>query len=130
MLSRDKVDVCSEASLRASREAIRPIIDQVNALPSSTPTSTKAACATRNMIGDRRAAGAAVLDADSVDDGEVRQEGLHIAADYNFGQISAEWMRNIVKEPGGEIVGEEFIPLGVSQFGRPSRTSRRRSRIG
>jgi ABC-type branched-subunit amino acid transport system substrate-binding protein len=39
-----------------------------------------------------------------------------IAADYNFGQISAEWVRNIVKDNGGEMVGEEFIPLGVSQF--------------
>ena len=39
-----------------------------------------------------------------------------IAADYNFGQISAEWVRNIVKQNGGEMVGEEFIPLGVSQF--------------
>ena len=34
-----------------------------------------------------------------------------IAADYNFGQISAEWVRNIVKENGGTMVGEEFIPL-------------------
>ncbi len=25
-------------------------------------------------------------------------------------------MRNIVKENGGKMVGEEFIPLGVSQF--------------
>ena len=39
-----------------------------------------------------------------------------IAADYNFGQISAEWTRDLVKKQGGEVVGEEFIPLGVSQF--------------
>jgi branched-chain amino acid transport system substrate-binding protein len=39
-----------------------------------------------------------------------------IAADYNFGQISAEWNRKIMKDLGGEVVGEEFIPLGVSQF--------------
>src|SRR5260221_6214773 len=39
-----------------------------------------------------------------------------IAANYNFGQISAEWVRNIVKKNGGEMGGEEFIPLGVSQF--------------
>ena len=39
-----------------------------------------------------------------------------IAADYNFGQISAEWNRKLVKEQGGTVVGEEFIPLGVSQF--------------
>ena len=39
-----------------------------------------------------------------------------IAADYNFGQISAEWVRQIVKENGGTLVGEEFIPLDVSQY--------------
>ena len=39
-----------------------------------------------------------------------------LAADYNFGQISAEWVRKIVKENGGKMAGEEFIPLGVSQF--------------
>ena len=39
-----------------------------------------------------------------------------LAADYNFGQISAEWVRKIVKEHGGKMAGEEFIPLGVSQF--------------
>src|SRR5205823_11520463 len=39
-----------------------------------------------------------------------------LAADYNFGQISAEWVRKIGKENGGKMAGEEFIPLGVSQF--------------
>ena len=39
-----------------------------------------------------------------------------IAADYNFGQISAEWVRSLVAEGGGTMVGEEFIPLSVSQF--------------
>ena len=39
-----------------------------------------------------------------------------IAADYNFGQISAEWVRSLVAEGGGAMVGEEFIPLSVSQF--------------
>jgi branched-chain amino acid transport system substrate-binding protein len=41
-----------------------------------------------------------------------------IAADYNFGQISAEWTRDLVKKGGGEVIGEELIPLGVSQFGQ------------
>ena len=39
---------------------------------------------------------------------------IEIAADYNFGQTSAEWVRQIVKENGGTLVGEEFIPLDVS----------------
>jgi len=57
----------------------------------------------------------AVLHADSLDDGKVRQEVYTIAADYNFGQISAEWVRMIVKERAAPC-GEEFIPLSVSQF--------------
>lgn len=39
-----------------------------------------------------------------------------IAADYNFGQITADWVRVAAEKYGGEIIGEEFIPLGVSQF--------------
>ena len=39
-----------------------------------------------------------------------------IAADYNFGQISAQWVKKTAEENGGQIINEEFIPLGVSQF--------------
>ena len=44
------------------------------------------------------------------------QKSYVIAADYNFGQLSAEWNRSILKQPdvNGTVVGEEFIPLGVS----------------
>ncbi|WP_207101678.1 ABC transporter substrate-binding protein [Paracoccus shandongensis] len=42
-----------------------------------------------------------------------------VAADYNFGQISAEWVREIVAENGGTMLGEAFIPLGVP-WARPS----------
>lgn len=39
-----------------------------------------------------------------------------IAADYNFGQLTADWVEMATKDYGGEIVGEEFLPLSVSQF--------------
>ena len=39
-----------------------------------------------------------------------------IAADYKFGQIWTEWVRKIVKENGGTMVGEEFIALSASQL--------------
>ncbi len=39
-----------------------------------------------------------------------------LAADYNFGQLSAAWTRAFAPLLGAEIVGEEFIPLSVSQF--------------
>jgi urea transport system substrate-binding protein len=41
-----------------------------------------------------------------------------IAADYNFGQILGAWVRKLVAENGGTLVGEEYIPLSVSQFGQ------------
>jgi len=40
-----------------------------------------------------------------------------LAADYNFGQISALWAERYVQDNGGSIVGEEFIPLSVGDFG-------------
>jgi len=39
-----------------------------------------------------------------------------IAADYNFGQLSAEWIRAYVEENGGEVVDEEYPPLSVSEY--------------
>jgi branched-chain amino acid transport system substrate-binding protein len=39
-----------------------------------------------------------------------------LAADYGFGQVSALWTHVAAGLFGGEIVGEEFIPLGNSEY--------------
>jgi urea ABC transporter substrate-binding protein len=39
-----------------------------------------------------------------------------LAADYGFGQVSALWTHAAAGLYGGEVVGEEFIPLGNSEF--------------
>jgi urea transport system substrate-binding protein len=39
-----------------------------------------------------------------------------ITADYNFGQTLGLWVKKLVNESGGTLVGEEYIPLSVSQF--------------
>ena len=115
LLSKDKVDVLIGGITSASREAVRPIIDRT-----STP-----------YIYTNQYEGG-VCDASMISMGAVPEQQFStlipwmvekfgkkvyvIAADYNFGQISAEWNRKIMKDLGGEVVGEEFIPLGVSQF--------------
>ena len=115
LLGRDKVDVLIGGITSASREAIRPIINRT-----STPYFY-----TNQYEGG-------VCDASMISMGAVPEQQFStlipwmvdkfgkkvyvIAADYNFGQISAEWNRKIMKDLGGEVVGEEFIPLGVSQF--------------
>ncbi|QEN85096.1 urea ABC transporter substrate-binding protein [Labrys sp. KNU-23] len=114
-LQRDKVDVIFGGFSSASREAYRPIVDQFDGFA---------------FYNNQYEGG--VCDAHMIITGAVPEQQFStlvpwmmqtygkkvytIAADYNFGQISAEWVRDIVKQNGGEMVGEEFIPLGVSQF--------------
>jgi len=115
LLQRDKVDVLIGGITSASREAIRPIVDRQNELYFYTNQYEGGVC-----------------DANMISVGAVPEQQLStlipwmvekfgkrvytIAADYNFGHLSAEWGRTILKPLNGEIVGEEFIPLGVSQF--------------
>ena len=115
VLQRDKVDAVFAGFSSASREAYRPIVDQFKGLA---------------FYNNQYEGG--VCDANMIVTGAVPEQQFStlipymmekygkkvytIAADYNFGQISAEWVRNIVKENGGTMAGEEFIPLGVSQF--------------
>ena len=40
-----------------------------------------------------------------------------IAADYNYGQITAQWVQKYVRDNGGEPVETEFFPLDVTNFG-------------
>lgn len=40
-----------------------------------------------------------------------------IAADYNYGQITAQWVQKYVRDNGGEPVATEFFPLDVTNFG-------------
>ena len=40
-----------------------------------------------------------------------------IAADYNYGQITAQWVQKYVRDNGGDPVATEFFPLDVTNFG-------------
>jgi branched-chain amino acid transport system substrate-binding protein len=111
------VDVLIGGITSASREAIRPIVDRQKTLYFYTNQYEGGVC-----------------DASMISVGAVPEQQLStllpwmverfgkrvytVAADYNFGHLSAEWGRSILKPLGGEVVGEEFIPLGVSQFGQ------------
>lgn len=115
VLQRDKVDVVFAGFSSASREAYRPIVNQFDGLAFYNNQYEGGVC-DNNMI----VTGAVPEQQFSTLIPWMMEtygnKVYTIAADYNFGQISAEWVRNIVDENGGEMVGEEFIPLGVSQF--------------
>ncbi|MCE2531908.1 MAG: transporter substrate-binding protein [Acidimicrobiia bacterium] len=40
-----------------------------------------------------------------------------VAADYNYGQISADWAETYAPSVGAEILATDFFPLDVSEFG-------------
>ena len=40
-----------------------------------------------------------------------------VAADYNYGQITAKWIAKYAREGGGEVVTADFFPLDVTNFG-------------
>lgn len=44
------------------------------------------------------------------------KRGYILAADYNYGQITARWMQKYIREKGGEDVAVEFFPLDVTNF--------------
>ncbi len=39
-----------------------------------------------------------------------------VAADYNYGQITAKWMTKYTQDGGGKVFATEFFPLDVSNF--------------
>jgi branched-chain amino acid transport system substrate-binding protein len=115
VLQQDKVDVVFAGFSSASREAYRPIVNQFDGLAFYNNQYEGGVC-DNNMI----VTGAVPEQQFSTLIPWMMEEfGPNVytlAADYNFGQISAEWVRQIVAENGGKMAGEEFIPLGVSQF--------------
>lgn len=40
-----------------------------------------------------------------------------VAADYNYGHITAQWVKKYVTDNGGEVPEIEFFPLDVTNFG-------------
>jgi urea transport system substrate-binding protein len=115
LILQDKVDVLHACFTSASREAIRPIVDQNKMLFFYNNQYEGGVCDSwvfpTGCVPDHQVVPfmPAVME-------KFGPRVYTIAADYNFGQLTADWCRKIVEQQGGEIIGEEFIPLDVSQF--------------
>lgn len=115
LILQDEVDVLMGAVSSASREAIRPIVEQ-NKILYFYNNQYEGGVASKYTFAT---GGVPEHQIQTLMEGLIKDYGPKvyvIAADYNFGQISADWVYKETMANGGEIVGEEFIPLGVSQF--------------
>ena len=116
-LDKDQVDALIGGETSASREAIRPIVDKHDVPYFYTNQYEGGVCDAREFsTGAIPEQQFSTLIPYMVK--TFGPKSYVIAADYNFGQLSAEWNRSILKQPdvNGTAAGEEFIPLGVSQF--------------
>jgi len=115
LIKKDKVDVVFGAFSSASRESIRGIMEKGKMLYFYNNQYEGGVCSKTTFV----TGAVPEQQFSTLVPWMMEKYGKNvytIAADYNFGQISAEWVRQIVKESGGTMVGEEFIPLDVSQF--------------
>jgi branched-chain amino acid transport system substrate-binding protein len=112
----EEVDALWAGYSSATREAIRPIINRNEQLYFYTTQYEGGVCdkTTFAMGPTARQQLGSVLPY-LVE--EYGPEIYTIAADYNFGQLSADWVKVLADENDAEVLDEEFIPLSESSFG-------------
>ena len=113
---RDKVSVVIGGITSASREAIRPTFDRFRTLYVYNTLYEGGVC-DRNIFSTGTTPAQTVEKLVPFAMGKNRKRVYIIAADYNYGQITAKWMQKFVKENGGETVSVDFFPLDVTNFG-------------
>jgi len=116
LILENKVAVLMGGITSASREAARPVVDKYRALYFYNEQYEGGVC-DKNVFctGVTPAQQIGVLVPWSAQ--EYGKKFYALAADYNYGHISADWLKVFLKEAGGELVGTEFIPLDVVDFG-------------
>jgi branched-chain amino acid transport system substrate-binding protein len=111
----DKVSVLMGGITSASREAVRPVVDKYPTVYFYNEQYEGGVC-------DKLVFCTGVTPAQQLGvlvPWAAKQHGKKVytlAADYNYGHISADWVKVYLKQAGGELAGEEFIPLDVVNF--------------
>jgi branched-chain amino acid transport system substrate-binding protein len=116
LLLEENVAVMMGGITSASREAVRPVVNKYNKLYFYNEQYEGGVC-DKNVfctgVTPSQQLGVLVPWAAQ----EYGKKFYTLAADYNYGHISADWVKVYLKESGGELLGEEFIPLDVVDFG-------------
>ncbi len=116
-LSRDdKVDVVHGGITSASREAIRQTFKRGNTLYFYNVLYEGGVC-DRNIVCTGTTPAQAV---EPIVEHCMKKWGNTVyilAADYNYGQITAKWLQHYIKQRKGTAVKVEFFPLDVADFG-------------
>ena len=109
MALRDKVVVVQGGLTSSSREVIRPLLHRLETLYIYNTNYEGGVC-DRNFFSTGSTPGGYV---DILSGEAMKRWGKSVyimAADYNYGQITAKWIRKAVKEVGGQGRGRGVLP--------------------
>ena len=113
---KDKAAVVMGGITSASREVIRPVLDRNKTLYFYNTQYEGGVC-------DRNTFCTGVTPAQTVAKlipYAMKKWGKKVyvvAADYNYGQITSQWVKKYVQENGGSVASIDFFPLDVTNFG-------------
>src|SRR6516165_10012128 len=116
LLLENKVAVLMGGITSASREAVRPVVDKYGALYFYNEQYEGGVC-------DKNVFCTGVTPAQQIGNltpWTIQEHGpkfYTLAADYNYGHISADWVKLYLQQSGGQLLAQEFIPLDVVDFG-------------
>lgn len=113
---KDKVAVVHGGITSASREVIRPVLKRFNTLYFYNTQYEGGVC-DRNTFctGQTPAQNVEILMPFVMK--KWGKKIFVVAADYNYGQITSDWVKKYTADNGGEVVNVDFFPLDVTQFG-------------
>ncbi len=112
----DKVNVVHGGITSASREAIRQTFRRSNILYFYNVLYEGGVC-DRNIVCTGTTPAQAV---EPIVDHAMKKWGKKVvilAADYNYGQITAKWLQYYIGQRSGTVASTDFFPLDVSDFG-------------
>ncbi|TXL70142.1 urea ABC transporter [Vineibacter terrae] len=114
--TKEKVAVVHGGITSASREAIRPLLKRFNTLYFYNTLYEGGVC-DRNIFCTGSTPAQTVEKLMSYVMKKWGKKVYTIAADYNYGQITAKWIKKYTQDNGGEVVATDFFPLDVTDFG-------------
>lgn len=117
LLLQQDVDVLMGGIASSAREAIRPVVDRAQQVYVYPPSYEGGVCDKNVFIRGLTPSQQlkTVLMPWSLQNFGPKMYIL--AADYNFGQISAQWASRYAQDGGGSVVGQNFVSLDTTDFG-------------
>lgn len=111
----DEVDIVMGGIASSSREALRPVLSGHDTLYFYNAAYEGGVCDKNTFItGSTLNQSISALVPFAIE--EYGDEVYTVAADYNFGQIGAEWIERFTNESGGEVLRTDLVPLSNSDF--------------